>query len=265
MTKIIVPDNHPRKVSLDIRDRIIDGHEKDIVATAGLLAHGRGEAFDYFIGEETTEEAKTAIRAAAAALLIAKHPVISVNGNVCSLVPNELIELHEITGAELEINLFYYRPERETAILAALQEAGATRVLGTHDRPSETIPELSHNRRKVDSEGIAKADLVLVPLEDGDRTQALRKIGKFVVTIDLNPISRTSIFSNITIIDNIIRAMPLMVEYVWEMHDWPRTKLERLVSDFDNEKTIQSALEIMIANLAAKGATGLKGLKEAKQ
>ena len=32
-----------------------------------------------------------------------------------------------------------------------------------------------------------KADTVLVPLEDGDRTEALVKMGKTVVAIDLNP------------------------------------------------------------------------------
>jgi len=51
MTKIEVPDDHPRKVSLDMREKIIEGHTLNIVATAGLLAHGRGEAFDYIIGE----------------------------------------------------------------------------------------------------------------------------------------------------------------------------------------------------------------------
>ncbi|MHA1909205.1 MAG: phosphopantothenate/pantothenate synthetase family protein, partial [Candidatus Thorarchaeota archaeon] len=148
MTKIEVPDDHPRKVSLDTREKIIEGHDLHIVATAGLLAHGRGEAFDYFIGEETNDQARVAIRAAVAAMLAAEHPVISVNGNICSLVPNELVELSELTNAPLEINLFYYRKEREDAILKALHDAGAKEVLGTHDRPSSTIPELKSNRRK---------------------------------------------------------------------------------------------------------------------
>lgn len=50
--------------------------------------------------------------------------------------------------------------------------------------------------------------MVLVPLEDGDRTEALRRMGKTVIAIDLNPLSRTSRAANITIVDNVIRAVP---------------------------------------------------------
>lgn len=245
MTKIEVPADHPRKASLDIREKIIEGHEKNIVATAGLLAHGRGEAFDYLIGEVTNTEAMDACRAAVAAMLLAKHPVISVNGNACALVPDDLVELSELTNARLEINLFYYRPEREDAILQALLTAGAKEVLGTHNRPSETIPELSSNRRKVDSEGIAKADVVLVPLEDGDRTEALKAIEKFVITIDLNPMSRTAVYSDITIVDNIVRATPLMVQYAREMKEWHREKLDALVASFDNRKNLNQEVALM--------------------
>jgi 4-phosphopantoate--beta-alanine ligase len=235
---------------LDIREKIIEGHEKNIVATAGLLAHGRGEAFDYMIGETTNTEAMEACRAAVAAMLRAEHPIISVNGNVCALVPDEIVELSELTKAKLEINLFYYRPEREDAILEALLAAGAKDVLGTYDRLSETIPELSSNRRKVDSEGIVKADVVLVPLEDGDRTEALKAMGKIVITIDLNPMSRTAVFSDFTIVDNIVRAAPLMVQYAREMKDWPHEKLDALVADFDNQRNLSREVSLMMAHLA---------------
>ena len=252
MTSIEIPDDHPRKISLDIRHRIIDGHQKHIVATAGLLAHGRGEAFDYLIGEDTNQLARDACRAAVAALLTAKHPVISVNGNVCSLVPEELVQLSELANAPLEINLFYYRREREDAILSALKAAGAKEVLGTADRPSASIPELSSNRRKVDAEGIAKADVVLVPLEDGDRTEALKAIDKHVITIDLNPMSRTAVYSDVTIVDNIVRALPLMVEYAREMKDLSKDSLLSIVSEFDNQRNLSEAIGLMIAHLNAK-------------
>ncbi len=74
-----------------------------------------------------------------------------------------------------------------------LRKAGAKDVLGTEERlkNAETIPELTSDRRIVDPDGIPKADLVFVPLEDGDRTEALVAMGKHVVTVDLNPISRT--------------------------------------------------------------------------
>lgn len=249
MTHNVVPDDHPRKVSLDTREKIIEGHDSKVVATAGLLAHGRGEAFDYLIGEKTTEQATKATRAAVAAMLTAEHPVISVNGNICSLVPEDLVRLSELTNAPLEINLFYYRPERETAIKSALERAGAQEILGTHDRPSETIPELSSNRRKVDPDGIGRADVVLVPLEDGDRTEALRAAGKFVITIDLNPMSRTAVHSHITIVDNVIRCMPLMVQFAEDMKSLQMPELKEMVDSFDNRTNLQESIRLMMEHL----------------
>jgi 4-phosphopantoate--beta-alanine ligase len=264
MTHIVIPDDHPRKVSLETREKVIQGHDADIVATAGLLAHGRGEAFDYFIGEHTTDNARQAARAAVAALLTAKHPVISVNGNACALVAEELVHLSELTGAPLEINLFYYRVERERAIIRALEEAGAREVLGSHDRPSITIPELNSNRRKVDADGIAMADVVLVPLEDGDRTEALRKIGKFVITVDLNPISRTAVYSNITIVDNIVRAIPLMVEYARDLRKHGHDELVSIVNNFDNQYNIRTSLQLMISRLESMTEKTAEQLQEDK-
>ncbi|MGY5852265.1 MAG: phosphopantothenate/pantothenate synthetase [Candidatus Thorarchaeota archaeon] len=252
MGGIEIPPDHPRRVSLETRDKAIEGYEKHIVATAGLLAHGRGEAFDYLIGEATTTLADEAARAAVAVMLLAKHPVISVNGNACTLVPDELVQLSELTGAPQEINLFYYRKEREDAILKALKDAGAKGILGTHDRPAETIPELSSNRRKVDSEGIAIADVVLVPLEDGDRTEALKAIGKTVLTIDLNPMSRTAVHSDITIVDNIVRALPRMVTHAQEMKDWSKDKLNAVVNAFDNGANLSQCIRLMIEHLESK-------------
>jgi 4-phosphopantoate--beta-alanine ligase len=251
MTKVVIPPDHPRRVSLETRETIIEGHESHVVATAGLLAHGRGEAFDYLIGEKTTKLATKAIRAAVAALLSAEHPVISVNGNICSLVPNDLVELSEICGAPLEINLFYYRKEREDAIKAALITAGAKEVLGTHDRPSETIPELSSNRRKVDPEGIGAGDVILVPLEDGDRTEALKAVGKFVITIDLNPMSRTAVHSDITIVDNVVRAIPLMVQQARNMKNLPIEEIHQIMDDFDNSENLAKSVQVIIQHLEA--------------
>lgn len=265
MTKIEIPDDHPRKISLETRERVIRGHELNIVATAGLLAHGRGEAFDYLIGETTTDLARKAAKAAVAALLRANHPVISVNGNVCALVSSDLVEFSQLTNAPLEINLFYYQKEREDAILRALQDVGATDILGTHDRPSVTIPELSSNRRKVDPDGIGRGDVVLVPLEDGDRTEALRKVGKFVITIDLNPLSRTSVHSNITIVDNIVRSMQILIDYAREMRGLSKEQLSTIVSEFNNETNLSGSLQIMIDHLYSQSRKRIEKLQEGKR
>ncbi|MEM0454732.1 MAG: hypothetical protein QXM81_02735, partial [Nitrososphaerota archaeon] len=46
------------------RERIVKGLTSGIVVPEGLLAHGRGEALDYLLGEETTPVAMEAIKAA---------------------------------------------------------------------------------------------------------------------------------------------------------------------------------------------------------
>ena len=99
-----VPKSHPRYLSLKYRHKIIDGMKNLIVAEAGLIAHGRGECFDYIIGEKTTQPAKNAMKAAVAQLIIADKPVISVNGNVAALVPKELVELSEAVNASSHLS-----------------------------------------------------------------------------------------------------------------------------------------------------------------
>ncbi|MFX0207607.1 MAG: 4-phosphopantoate--beta-alanine ligase [Candidatus Hodarchaeota archaeon] len=243
-----VPEDHPRAESLKVRERLIDGFTLNIVAKAGLIAHGRGEAFDYLLGECTSEMALTACHAAVAAFLLASHPVISVNGNVAALIPEELVELGRILEAPLEVNLFYRTEEREQAIAQVLSQAGATNILGI-SKEREKIPELSHLRRVVDPQGIFKADCVLVPLEDGDRTEALIKLEKTVVAIDLNPMSRTAIAADITIIDNVVRAIPEMIHFGKELQNSSKEELRGILDTWDNFANLQGSLDIMKRNL----------------
>lgn len=204
-----VPPTHPRYLSLMTRELIVAGVERGVTSLHGLIAHGRGEAFDYLIGERTHRFAADAIAAAAACLKAARLPVISVNGNACALAAPQLVALAKTTGAKLEVNIFHTSPQREEAIRSMLMEAGAEEVL----MPSRThaIEHIDHNRKWVHPEGILTADVVCVPLEDGDRCGALVKNGKQVITIDLNPLSRTSRTAQITIVDNLMRCLPLLV------------------------------------------------------
>ena len=96
-----IPKSHPRFVSLSIREKIVKGYNDGLVAKEGLLAHGRGEAFDYLVGEKTTKTAKAAINAAAVTLLSAQNPVISVNGNVTALCPKRLSSLPKLPRQRL--------------------------------------------------------------------------------------------------------------------------------------------------------------------
>ncbi|MEM0001831.1 MAG: 4-phosphopantoate--beta-alanine ligase [Desulfurococcaceae archaeon] len=244
-----IPLNHPRRTSLLIREKLVEGFRRKLVVEEGLIAHGRGECFDYLIGEKTQPFAEKAIEAAAAALLLAKYPVISVNGNTAALVPSEVVELARITNAKIEVNLFYRTREREEAIAKWLREHGASEVLGAGDDASATIPELFSERRRVSPRGILIADVVLVPLEDGDRTEALRKMGKTVIAIDLNPLSRTARAASITIVDNVVRAIPYMIEKTKEMKTKPREALEKILREYDNNAVLQEAIKHILRRL----------------
>ncbi|MEM4576045.1 MAG: 4-phosphopantoate--beta-alanine ligase [Candidatus Nezhaarchaeales archaeon] len=241
----MIPKNHPRYHSLIVREKLIEHFEKGAVAKAGLIAHGRGEAFDYIIGEETIEPAMKAIRAAACALLLAKRPVISVNGNTVALVSEWIIKLSETVNAKIEVNLFYRTNERLKTIESILKSLGAKEVLGVDEKYQATMPELMSERRKVDSRGILISDVVLVPLEDGDRTEALRKMGKTVIAIDLNPLSRTARAASITIVDNVVRAIPKLVNEVSRLKNLPRGELLSMLESYDNKAILSEVLDYM--------------------
>lgn len=240
-----IPPDHPRYRSLLTRELIVAGVEKGITSIQGLVAQGRGECFDYLIGEKTLPSAARAEKTAASLLLLAERPLISVNGNTAALVPDELIRLSEITGAPLEVNLFHRTEERVGRIIAHLKSHGATSVLGGGNA---RLP-LSHGRGIVDRNGIYEADVVLVPLEDGDRCEALIGMGKQVIAIDLNPLSRTARTATVSIVDNVVRALDGIAEAALEMREWDTADLKALAGDYDNGKTLAEALDAIGGNL----------------
>jgi 4-phosphopantoate--beta-alanine ligase len=239
MVEAEIPADHPRHDSLVTRHRIEAGVEKGITSRQGLIAQGRGEAFDYLLGERTLSSADEAARAAAAHLLLATHPVVSVNGNAAALVPGELVELAEAVDADLEVNLFNRTDGRMQAIADHLRDHGAPAVKGL--AADARIPNLDHERAKVDADGIADADVVLVPLEDGDRAAALADLGKVEIVIDLNPMSRSARVADVPIVDNIVRAIPTITAHARELADADRADLERIVAEFDAAATLEAA------------------------
>jgi 4-phosphopantoate--beta-alanine ligase len=234
-----VPESHPRYESLLTRHRIEEGVEKGITSQQGLIAQGRGEAFDYLLGERTTESAAEAERVAAASLLTAEHAVLSVNGNVAALVPGEIVELAAVTGADIEVNLFNRTDERMQAIADHLRKHGAEEVKGLE--ADGRIPGLDHERATVDADGIGDADVVLVPLEDGDRAEALSAMGKTELVIDLNPLSRSAQSATVPIVDNVIRAVPNMTEHARDLQDATAADLEGLIAAFDADAALRAA------------------------
>jgi len=248
----LIPKSHPRAESLLIRERLVIGFEQGLVAKEGLLAHGRGEAFDYLLGEKTNKTAKEAIRAAAAQILLAKLPVISINGNIAALCPKEIINLANISGAKIEVNLFYANEKRKKSIVKTLKKNGASNILGTNSKFSTTLSGLDSARRIVDKNGIFAADVVIVPLEDGDRTMALRKSGKIVIAFDLNPLSRTAQTANITIVDNVIRAIDLLSITYKKLSKNNKNRLEKIVKNFNNKKNLSDNIVEIKNNLTRR-------------
>jgi len=220
-----IPDSHPRRASLLARQSLVKAAAEGLLADSAMIAHGRGEAFDYLLGETTSDSAMEAIREVAARLLAAERPVISVNGNTVVLAGEELIRVAAVVGCPIEVNLYYRTPERVSGLLGRLSQQRDTvaseaapggwegnwqevvesvSLLGA--AADHSISDLEGARAKCCWEGIGQADVVLVPLEDGDRCEALVAAGKQVLVVDLNPLSRTAMTATVTIVDEVSRA-----------------------------------------------------------
>jgi len=239
MTELELPESHPRYESLLTRHRIEAGVDLGITSRQGLIAQGRGEAFDYLLGERTLDSADRAERVAAAHLLRAEHAVLSVNGNVAALAPAEMVELAEVTGARLEVNLFNRTETRMEAIVDHLRDHGADDVYGL--KADGRIPDIDHERAKIDADGIGAADVVLVPLEDGDRAAALSEMGKIELVVDLNPLSRSAQSADVPIVDNLVRAVPNVTEHARDLREASRDELDAIIDSFDADAALADA------------------------
>ncbi|MBA7525948.1 hypothetical protein ES705_18108 [subsurface metagenome] len=101
----------------------------------------------------------------------------------------------------------------------------------------------------------------MVPLEDGDRTEALKKIGKNVIAVDLNPISRTSIWADITIVDNIVRTLPVMIALAKKLKNADKKELQSIIDNFNNRKNILLSLETIIRYVKRQKKVAFKIVK----
>jgi 4-phosphopantoate---beta-alanine ligase len=237
-----IPQTHPRASSLIIREKLVDGFRNGIVVPQGLIAHGRGEAFDYLLGEKTTKYAYEAEKAAVSLLLLSNKSIISVNGNTAVLCAKDLVTLSNVTKSRIEVNLFHKSTARTNAIASILRKEDAFDVLGLDNKSKTIIKRVSSNRKYVDKDGIMNSDTIFLALEDGDRTESLVRMGKKVISVDLNPLSRTAIASNITIIDNIVRAIPNMVKISKELVKKDKSYLLHVIKNFDNKENMHKSL-----------------------
>ena len=83
----------------------------------------------------------------------------------------------------------------------------------------------------------------MVPLEDGDRCEALVAMGKEVLVIDLNPLSRSSRGGTVGIVDEVTRVAKNLIQMIPEKPP---------VTDWDNNKSLQSALDHITTSMSNK-------------
>jgi 4-phosphopantoate--beta-alanine ligase len=244
-----ISKDHPRYRSLVIREHMGEMVKQGIVAQTGLIAHGRGEAYDYLIGERTTGPGESAEKAAISLLLEAKRPVITINGNAAALAGRELVQLAMMIGAKVEVNLFHRTDERVEKVCTYLEEVGGAPVLGRD--PDAILPGIASDRARCCSGGIMAADVVLIPLEDGDRAEALVKVGKTVIAIDLNPMSRTAQAAQVSIVDELTRAISNMIGHIDHFKD-DQLLRQRTIKEFDNQGQLNETMAIICNNLTRK-------------
>jgi len=249
-----IPTDHPRYRSLMIRERMSEMVDKGLVSRTGLISHGRGEAFDYLMGEKSLAPSLRAEKAAAAYLLKAKNPVVCVNGNAAVLDPLNLIRLAKEVPARMEVNIFHRTEERMELLISYMEDNGAADVLGRH--PDARIPGLSSDRALCTKEGIFDSDVILVPIEDGDRAKALADMGKIVISIDLNPLSRTSRTASVSISDEMTRALENIIAYVIDMKG-KRGAIEETIRTFSNENNRKEIVDEICSSLRSEFEGGV--------
>ena len=248
MSSFSADPSHPRYQSLLSRHRLEQAAKQGMLADSALIAHGRGEAYDYLIGEKTSPNALEATKNALAHLIAGKKPVISLNGNTTALAGYELMKIAEYLQCPIEVNIFYRTEQRISALFGYLdvikQEHGINvNILGKN--PDTKIPGLKGPRAKCCTEGIYSSDVILVPLEDGDRCEALVAMGKTVIVVDLNPLSRSAKMASITIVDEISRVARNMLNLI-ETNELPDIAIE-----FNNNKNLQTSVNIIAENYRA--------------
>jgi len=242
----VVDPSHPRYQSLMIRKKIADAGAKGMLADSAMIAHGRGEAFDYLLGEQTIQSAQDATREVAARLVRARKPILSLNGNAIALAGAEFLTVASQLNCPIEINIFYRTPERMGALLGNLKMLNTklgldVEILG--GVPDARIPGLEGPRGACQSNGIFEADTILVPLEDGDRCEALTAMGKEVLVIDLNPLSRSSRKGTVTVVDEVTRVASNLIQMIPQKPS---------VTEWNNDQALQAALNHISSTITNK-------------
>ena len=146
-----IPDSHPRKASLMSRQKMVEASKRGLLAESAMIAHGRGEAFDYLLGEKTIDSASLAIREAAARLLVAESPVISMNGNSTVLAGGEAIKIASILGCPVEVNIYYRTSDRMESLIGELESLRDRLGSESLDKAGQSIMDVVCTMKRVSS------------------------------------------------------------------------------------------------------------------
>ena len=115
--------------------------------------------------------------------------------------------------------------------------------------PDAKIEGLDHLRGLCSKEGIYSADVVLIPLEDGDRAEALAKLGKKTIAVDLNPMSRTMKSATVSIVDEVTRAIPDLRRDLEDLSE-DRSAAARALKAYDRDANLGQVTDLMSSTLA---------------
>jgi 4-phosphopantoate--beta-alanine ligase len=233
-----------------MRHRLELAAKAGMLADSALIAHGRGEAYDYLLGEKTIPSAHDATMEALAYLQNANSAVISLNGNAIALAGMELMQLASLLQIPVEVNIFYRTPERMSALLNHLSKIKSDNELDVEilgENPDAKIPGLEGPRANCCKSGIYDSDVILVPLEDGDRCEALVAMGKTVLVIDLNPLSRSAKMGSVTIVDELSRVANNLLAGAMQKI------IRKPSSNYDNSQHLQAAIDHITCTLSSKG------------
>ena len=234
---VTVPKDHPRYKSLMVREHLAEMVDKGLVNPTGLISHGRGEAFDYLMGARTLDTS-----------LKAERPLVCVNGNAAALDAKRLIELAEEIPAPLEINLFHRTEERVGKLIDYMESQGGKGILGRD--PDARIPGLNHDRALC-TRTLYECDVIVVPIEDGDRAEALVKMEKKVISIDINPLSRTSRAATVPVSDEMSRALENIIRFVKELKGKDE-EIGSLISSYSAEENRRDVLHCIAEYLESQ-------------
>jgi 4-phosphopantoate--beta-alanine ligase len=176
--------------------------------------------------------------------------VFSVNGSAAALAGEEITDL--VGGHDrllIEVNLFHHTAERSRRIADYLRGLGVPRVVESASEDAVPLASIQHARKHMHKDGIARADVVMVALEDGDRCQALVESGRQVIAIDLNPLSRTARLANVTIVDELTRTIHVLRACMETDRKRTPQELKGRIARYNNQAVLERAVAAIRSGL----------------